>query len=128
MKKILYSLIFVFALTTFVGCSERDPIDVNNSIFNVRERPQTEFDYWLHENILLEYNIRLLYRFEDIEADPHFNLLPARLRNAEVMAQIIQHVWLGAYDEVVDSTFTRRYSPRIVQLIGSNAYMEHGRI
>ena len=127
MKKILYSLIFAFALTTFFAC-ERDPIDKNNSILNIKERPMTEFDYWLRDNFLLEYNIRLLYRFEDMEANPRFNLLPTRLRNAEVMAQIIRHVWLDAYDEVAGPDFTRRYSPRLVKLIGSNAYLEHGRI
>ena len=127
MKKIVYSFVFIFALIAFVAC-ERDPVDVNNSVIPERTAYQTAFDRWLYENITSEYNIRLIYRFEDIEADPRHNVIPVRLRQAEVMAQIIQHVWLAAYDEAVDSTFTRSFQPRLVQLIGSNAYLEHGRI
>ena len=122
MKKIVYSLIFIFAIGSFVAC-ERDPIDKNNSIIpEPSERAKTEFDWWLHENFIVPYNVQIMYRFEDVESDFRHNLLPARLRNSEVMAQIIQHVWFDAYNEVVNETFTRSYSPRIVQLVGSFGY------
>ena len=127
MKKIIFSFIVIFALTTFVACGERDPIDRNNSIFpEGSERPKTEFDWWLHENFIENYNVRIIYRFEDIESDVRRNLIPTRLRNAEVMAQIIQHVWFGAYNEVVNQTFTRTYSPRIINLLGSWAFNADG--
>jgi substrate import-associated zinc metallohydrolase lipoprotein len=127
MKKLIYSLIFVFALTAFVSC-ERDPIDENNSIFNLPERPKTAFDHWLFENYVEKYNIDLKYRFEDIEANPRQNVIPARLRQSEVLAQITQHVWLEAYVEVVDTTFARKYFPKIIHFIGSFAYNPGGTI
>ena len=126
MKKIIYSLIFVFALTTFVAC-ERDPIDRNNSIFpEDTGRPKTEFDWWLHRNFVESYNVRIIYRFEDIESDVRRNLIPVGLRNSEVMAQIIQHVWFDAYTEVVNQTFIRTLAPRIINMLGSWGYNTDG--
>ena len=129
MKKIICKFfVLVFALL-FVACSERDPIDRNRSIFDNDVRiEKTLFDEWLYENFVLQYNINLMYRFQDIESDMRHHLAPARLRHSEVMAQIIQYVWLDAYKEVADVYFMRRLAPRIIHLVGSPAFNNDGTI
>jgi len=81
-----------------------------------------------------EYNIAFKYRFEDIESDYRYNLVPAERKKSEILAQIIKYAWLEAYREEVGETdsigtvFLRKYSPKIIHLIGSKGYNSDGTV
>jgi len=122
MKKIHLILALLIACTlsfTFTSCSEEK---LGPSIFDVNPPVRTAFDYWLIENFVKPFNVRVLWRYEDMESDFRYNLLPAELGLAKKMAQITKHVWFDAYAEAVSEEFLRLTSPRIIQFIGSRAY------
>ena len=73
------------------------------------------------------YNILLKYRMEDKESDMTHVLVPATYENSVVLAKIIKHVWLEAYDETTGNpNFLRHYVPKILHFIGSPAYEDNG--
>lgn len=118
MKKIYLILVLSIACTlSFTSCNE----ELGPSIFDTSPIERTKFDYWLLEHFVKPFNVRIMYRFEDMESDLTLNLTPAYLGTSKKMAQIIQHAALEAYIEVVDSAFVRYNFPRIMQLIGSPA-------
>ena len=67
MKKIKYLCWIFAAALAMVSCSE-DELNPN-SIFNTESPERNEFDNWILENYVAQYNIDLKYRFSDIESD-----------------------------------------------------------
>ena len=97
-KYIIYSLIIT--LTCGLGaCNNDEDVDKANSIFSTEEVERSPFDNWILGNYTHPYNIALKYRMEDNESDMTHVLAPADYKKSVVLAKIIKHVWLEAYDE-----------------------------
>lgn len=105
------------------SCSER-ALSPDDSIFDsAGSLPQNSFDNWLDDHYVKNYNIDFKYRYQHNESDFSYNLVPASLENSMKLARIIEHVWLGAYDEVTGSPhFMRTNKPAILNIIGSAAW------
>lgn len=125
-KYIIYSLIMT--LTCGLGaCNNDEDVDKANSIFSTEEVDRSPFDKWILGNYTHPYNIALKYRMEDNESDMTHILAPAEYKKSVVLAKIIKHVWLEAYDEATGNpNFLRQYIPKTIHFIGSPAYEDNG--
>ena len=99
-----------------------------NSIFQDSEKSNKPFDNWIYENYVMPYNIDLKYHLEDKETDYQYSLVPATTDNSVKVARSVLYCWLQAYDEVAGINFTRKYVPKIIQLVGSNAHNKKGTV
>ncbi len=109
----------------FISCStDEEPSEP--SIFQTEATTPSEFDQWLQRNYAEPYNIRVIYRYQDYETDPTYNVVPAKMENVKALAIMMKHIWLEAYEEAVGREFIRSYSPRIFQFIGSAEYRSDG--
>ena len=111
---------------TFNSCKEDDL--ESKSIFEVSDvqARQNQFDVWLQKNFTDPYNIRVIYRLEDMETDLEHTADPADFVNSQILAKIVKYAWLEAYDEVAGIDFTRAYVPKILSFIGSPLYEDNG--
>lgn len=80
------------------------------------------FDKFLYNNYLVPYNLEFAYKMKDVETDMDYNLVPASLENSEEIAVLCKYLWFDVYAQVVDSSFLKKYGPRMIHLIGSPAY------
>lgn len=119
-KILLYLLSIAFVVTAF-SCKD-DDIDTTRSIFDTTAKELTGFDKWVDDNYRVTYNIQFRYKYIDLETDMDYNLIPANIEKVTALAQLIKFLWLDAYTEVAGLTFTRKYCPRIIFLVGSAAY------
>ncbi len=126
MKKALLYITLSMACAAFTACGDDDLS--SNSVVNDPVNEPTEFDNWLEENYRAPYNIRFLYRYEDIESDMDYDLAPAREVYSRIIAKMIRYLWLDPYTEVTDIHFMREFSPRLIQVIGSGAYNTNGTV
>ena len=127
MRIYFYIIAMAFALLQFTSCQEEE-LD-RNSIFT--DEPTTEknsFDQWLKKNYTDTYNIKLIYRLEDMETDFNYTLAPADFIMAQKLAKVVKYTWLEAYDEVAGLDFTCTYVPKIIHMVGSPAYEETGSV
>lgn len=122
----IYSLIII--LTCVLGsCNNDEDVDKAHSIFSTEEVERAMFDKWILDNYTNTYNIELKYRMEDNESDMSHVLIPAEYTKSVVLAKIVKHVWLEAYDEVTGTPkFLCQYVPRTIHFIGSPAYEDNG--
>lgn len=118
-----YSLILL-ALATVASCN-KDELSPTSVILDSLT-PETEFDQWLEVNYREPYNIRYLYRYEDIESDMDYDLVPADELCSRILAKLLQYLWLDAYNAVADEHFLKENAPRVIAIIGSGAYNTNG--
>lgn len=98
------------------------------SVFHDSTDEPTAFDNWIFENYVMPYNIDFKYHLDDKETDFTYSLVPADRDNAVKMAHCILYCWLQAYDEVAGAAFTRKYVPKVIQLVGSAAHNRKGTV
>lgn len=113
----------------FTSCGEDKLSDTSiflNEMANARA--VTAFDKWLDARYVRQYNIELKYRLEDTETDYTYHLIPADEAKAIRMSHAILYGCLQSYDEVAGQDFTRRYAPKLIQLIGSYPYDSKGSV
>ena len=125
-KYIIYSLLII--LTFSLGaCNNDNDVDEARSIFPTEEVKRNNFEKWILSNYTDPYNIGLKYRMEDNESDMSHVLIPAEYAKSVVLAKIVKHVWLEAYDEITGNpNFLRQFVPKTLHFIGSPAYEDNG--
>lgn len=122
--KRLFKYALLFTLGLFAASCSEDDLSSESVIMDSVNEP-TEFDAWLESNYRAPFNIRFLYRYEDIETDMSYDLVPAKEIYSRIMAKMIRFLWIDPYTEVTNNHFMRNHSPRMMQVIGSGAYNQN---
>ncbi len=76
-------------------------------------------DTFLLKNYQEPYNLKFIYKLQDIGSDMNKNLTPADYEKACELAVLCKYFWFDAYKESVGETFLKTYSPRVIHVIGS---------
>lgn len=124
MKKILFLTVLMATLFAFFSCSKDDNTK-SESIFKDGDDVElNEFDYWLLDNYTYPFNIEFKYRYDDKEAHQEYDVVPADYDKSIALAKLIKFLWIDSYNEIAGKDFLRKYSPRMLQLLGSSEYKE----
>ena len=109
----------------FIACEEK-PLDPDSQVIDSYTE-QNDFDKWLVSNYVEAYNIDFKYRMEMNESQMSYWLVPAEYNKSIVMAKLVRHLCLEAYDEITGSRdFIKEHFPKMIHLIGSAAYKNNG--
>ncbi|MCD7714112.1 MAG: putative zinc-binding metallopeptidase [Prevotella sp.] len=109
----------------FIACSDDD---FTESIFDTTEYYLDKSSYtfpldtFIKVNFLEPYNLRYIYKMEDIGSDMQKNLVPATYEKSTELAVLAKYLWYDVYKKCVSDDFLKTYSPRIIHVIGSPAY------
>ena len=79
-------------------------------------------DSFCIENFRNPYNLRYVYKMEDIGSDMQKNLVPASYEKSKQLAVLAKYLWYDSYDTCAGAEFLKIYSPRIIHVIGSKSY------
>lgn len=113
-------------LSGMSACSSDDVSE--NSIFDTTSPKRNDFDRWILENFTYPYNVEVTYKLNDIETDVSHTVVPADSAKSAKLAKLVKYMWYDAYNEVVGSEFLKKYSPRLIMMVGSGMYESHGTI
>lgn len=128
MKSILkISLFAVIALASMISCSDDE---FTASIYDTTDYPldQTEYtfplDSFVKREFLQPYNVKFIYRMEDVGSDMDKNLTPAPYEKSVQLAALSKWLWFDCYSTLAEEkeVFLKKYSPRIIHVIGSKNY------
>ncbi len=109
----------------FLACSDDD---LGESIFDTTEYYLDKSSYtfpldtFIKVSFLEPYNMRYIYKMEDISSDMQKNLIPASYEKSTELAVLAKYLWYDVYKKCVSDDFLKTYSPRIIHVIGSPAY------
>lgn len=114
------------ALTgTFAACSDDD---FGPTIFDTNDYPLDRsaytfpLDTFIKKNFLEPYNLKFIYKMEDIGSDKQKNLIPASYENSVKLAVLSKYLWYDVYKMFGGEEFLKQNSPRIIHVIGSASY------
>lgn len=123
--KILSLLLLSATALGFTACSDDDP-DTGKSVITLGNTEKNDFDKWIEANYNKPYNIDFKYRYEDIEGDFNYYLVPARYEDAITMAHLIKYLCVETYNEVASVDFTRQYFPKMFYTVGEWEWRNNG--
>ena len=104
------------------------------SIYDTTEYPLDRslytfpLDTFVKKNFLEPYNLKFIYKMEDVGTDMQKNLVPATYENSVILAVLVKYLWLDVYAKLAGEkeVFLKKYSPRIIHVIGSPGYNSDG--
>lgn len=117
------------AICAAVACSEEE---LGPSIYDTTEYPLDRtvytfpLDTFVKKNFLEPYNLKYIYKMEDVGTDMQKNLVPASYENSVNLAVLTKHLWLDVYDKLAGTEFLKVNCPRIIHVIGSPGYNSDG--
>lgn len=115
--------LLTLGVTTSCSDDEFDP-----SIFDTEEhwldKTSVTFplDTFCIESFREPYNLRYVYKMEDIGSDMQKNLVPASYDKSKQLAVLAKYLWYESYEVCAGQEFLKLYSPRIIHVIGSKSY------
>lgn len=119
-KYIIFSIALLAGAFFMTSCSE-DELN-KETIITLDKVDKNPFDEWLEANFVNTYNIEVKYRFEDIESDHNYYVIPAEYNQAIKLAHIVKYACLEAFDEAAGITFTRTNFPKLIYMVGNWEY------
>ena len=128
MKKILFSIVAALGM---VACSSDD---FTATIFTTDDSSldKTSYTYpldaYLQDNFLLPYNVKFIYRMEDVGTDMQKDLVPSDYEKVKELAVLCNYMWFDVYKTLAGEkeVFLKKYSPRIIHLTGTPSYNSDG--
>lgn len=126
MKNLIYKLLFMFISALFVAACSSDEPDYSRSVITIGNTEKTEFDKWLEANLVNPYNIAFKYRYEDIESDLDYYVVPADYNKAVKLAHLVKYLCVETYNEVAGTDFTCEFFPKMFFTIGEWEYKNNG--
>lgn len=118
-------LVMIFILG---ACSDDNDPNTDISVISLEKGEKNDFDKYL-DNIFTEpYNIQFLYKWEDVESDMNYQLVPATYENSVKMANLVKYLCLDSYEEVAPDGFLEKYFPKMFMMVGSAAFRNNGTI
>lgn len=118
----------MFAVVTFGGLVSCSDDDFGPSIFDTTDYPLDRTSYafpldtFVKANFQEPYNMKYMYKMEDVGSDMDYNLVPCTYDKCITLATLCKYLWYDVYNDVVGQEFLKKYSPRIIHVIGSPAY------
>ena len=127
MKKLNIFALILVALTTLnvTSCSDDKLGDtIFPAVSETLDRSQYTFplDTFVKVNFLEPYNMRYLYKLQDIGSDMDYNLTPCSYDQCVNLAVLNKYLWYDVYRDIVGDEFLKKFSPRVMHVIGSPAY------
>lgn len=118
--------LFLLSSILLVSACKKEKLD-EQSVFVDSTVEKNPLDNYIYNNLVLGYNIDVLYKYVDKESDQNYNLIPADYNSSIRMTKLLKYLGFEPYDEVTGSkTFIKRYFPKLINYIGEAAYRNNG--
>lgn len=143
MKRFILKSIAVGVLLGGVGalvssCSKQGEIpDVDYSRYaRTLGSAETPTDVWVRDNLQQPYNIEVIWRYNDIETDMGYNVIPPLESNVRPFLEVFRDVFVKSYIDIYRGNpvykhpedFIRTYIPKQIELLGDYEYQGNGNI
>lgn len=139
LKHILVGGLLLGALSlTTTSCKKETEIpDVDYSRYSkTLSSAETPTDVWVRDNLQTPYNIEVIWRYNDVETDMGYNVIPPMEDNVQPFLEVFRDVFIKSYIDIYKGSdaykhpedFIRTYVPKQIELLGGYEYQGNGNI
>jgi len=130
MKSIFKLAILVVSIIVTAGFASCSDDEFTPSIYDTTDYPLDKTTYtfpldsFVKREYLQPYNVKFIYRMEDVGSDMDKNLTPAPYDKSVQLAALTKWLWFDCYSTLAGEkeVFLKKYSPRIIHVVGSKNY------
>lgn len=120
-------LMLLFGILMLTACRKEDSLNPTSIFVDENPANANALDKYISSHITTPYNVGIIYKYVDVESDMNYNLSPADYASSIRMTRLVQYLGMEPYDVITGSkTFNRTYFPKILNYIGSPAYINNG--
>jgi len=116
----------LFLTPMLTACNDDDEIQKESIIVADKDVSNTPFDEWLRVYIVEPYNLKIDWRWTYNDVRLGYYTVPASYESAVILAHVLKHCCLEAYDEVAGISFTRSNFPKQIVFEGTWEYNNNG--
>lgn len=123
---------------TVSSCKKESEIpDVDYSRYSkTLASAETPTDVWVRDNLQKPFNIEVIWRYNDVETDMGYNVIPPMEDNVQPFLQVFRDVFVQSYIDVYKGKsaykhpedFICTYVPKQIELLGGYEYQGNGNI
>ncbi|MBO9681264.1 MAG: putative zinc-binding metallopeptidase [Flavisolibacter sp.] len=124
-----FLLVLLLGSVVFFSCRKEDPLVVDDiSGLGGDTWTPTAIDKWLHDTLVIPYNIATKYKWDQSELDLNKNIVPPKEEKVIPVMRSVKRVWMEPYILQGGELFFKRYSPKLFVLAGSANWNMDGSI
>jgi substrate import-associated zinc metallohydrolase lipoprotein len=124
-----FLIVILLGSVAFFSCRKEDPLVVDDiSGLGGDTWTPTAIDKWLHDTLVVPYNIGTKYKWDQSELDLNKNIVPPKEEKVIPVMRSVKRVWMEPYILQGGELFFKRYSPKLFVLAGSANWNMDGSI
>lgn len=116
----------LFLAPMLSACDDDDEIQKESIIVADKDVSDTPFDKWLNTYVVEPYNLKIDWRWTYNDIRLGYYTVPASYESAVILAHVLKHCCLEAYDEAAGISFTRHNFPKQIVFVGTWEYNNNG--
>ena len=115
-----FLIVILLGSVAFFSCRKEDPLVVDDiSGLGGDTWTPTAIDKWLHDTLVVPYNIATKYKWDQSELDLNKDIVPPKEEKVIPVMRSVKRVWMEPYILQGGELFFKRYSPKLFVLAGS---------
>lgn len=114
--KFISTSILLLVLSISISCSSKE--NLGESDLDTSTPELTDLDIWIRDNYTTDYNIEVLYHWDENVVDRNRYLFPPSIDKVQPALAAVKKIWIDTYTEVGGEDFIKKIAPREVLLVG----------
>ncbi|MBV4356922.1 zinc-binding metallopeptidase [Pinibacter aurantiacus] len=126
--KLLKIITLVAMLGTIASCKKDENLNTNIPGLGGDSWVASQLDKWLYDSLTHPYNIEVKYKWDQSELDLNKTLVPPIESQVQPVLDALRQIWINTYIAEAGATFFKKYSPKLIVMVGSPSFNPDGSI
>lgn len=126
--KLFKIITLVAILASIVSCGKKETLNTNIPGLGGNTWPPTALDNWLYDSLTNPYNIEIKYKWDQSELDLNKTLVPPLEVQVQPVLDALRQIWINTYNKEAGINFFKKYSPKLIVMVGSPSYNPDGSV
>ncbi|MDI3322147.1 zinc-binding metallopeptidase [Pinibacter soli] len=126
--KLLKIITLVAMLGTIASCKKDENLNTNIPGLGGDSWVPSKLDNWLYDSLTHPYNIEVKYKWDQSELDLNKTLVPPIESQVQPVLDALRQIWINTYIAEAGATFFKKYSPKLLVMVGSPSFNPDGSI
>jgi substrate import-associated zinc metallohydrolase lipoprotein len=126
--KLFKIITLVAILGAIASCKKSENLNTNIPGLGGDSWTPSKLDNWIFDSLTHPYNIEVKYKWDQSELDLNKTLVPPLESQVQPVMDALRQIWINTYIQEAGSTFFKKYSPKLIVMVGSPSFNPDGSV